>query len=527
MSKLIGDNSHGNENEVIISNAINEGLKKMPLNLKEFIKYICKNEGINYSEELKVSSTVESNNKLKQDIYIYIENKKFYISLKMGTGNSVHQEKCEDFIEYIKNAFKASEEICNLWRFFLWADGTLDGSGSLEKNEKGEIKCRFNAKEFKKIYPEKRKKLQKFLNENEKELINHFLFVGRYNSRVDYIYHGTADFGSWIKKENIIEYQINNKTQKKIEPCLSIGKMTVQAWNISKSGEIKTEKKRGVIQIKYSQMKKDFNNLMLLEKENIGTFEGDTQEFNLTKVLNKNKKHKMWKKLINTDSYDNLFLIKVDTKPKSKLSNKKVFPKSDAYVIKANISEKYLLQHEYVLAEKDIVNIEHEIVKNTGISIKIRESEKYTIQKFTKDSFIKAMKDIDSEKIEYILLGLLAYSNEKDIYRNEKIANDLNVNYNEFINDAKIKISNENRNKKFFDEIRKYYQNIVYQHIENNKKLKEAIFTGKYWFDDPYYAKYMYVHGELVENDINKDFIITTGSGRSKGKYSIEIKPKY
>ena len=45
-------------------------------------------------------------------------------------------------------------------------------------------------------------------------------------------------------------------------------------------------------------------------------------------------------------------------------------------------------------------------------------------------------------------------------------------------------------------------------------------------FDEPYTAKY------LIENDkIKKNhylpFTITTGSGRSKGKYTIVLKPKY
>jgi len=61
--------------------------------------------------------------------------------------------------------------------------------------------------------------------------------------------------------------------------------------------------------------------------------------------------------------------------------------------------------------------------------------------------------------------------------------------------------------------------------IESNSKLKESIFTGKYWFDDPYYINYVYINGNISDDLLPKSYIITTGSGRSKGNYTIEIKP--
>ncbi|UTY39293.1 hypothetical protein NMU03_00190 [Allocoprobacillus halotolerans] len=102
MRRDIGNNAHGNRNELNFVDSINKGLGGLNLNLKEFIKYICKNENIDFNLVTDISAKYESNTKLKQDCYIFIDDKKFYISLKMGSGNSVHQEKCEDFIEYIK-----------------------------------------------------------------------------------------------------------------------------------------------------------------------------------------------------------------------------------------------------------------------------------------------------------------------------------------------------------------------------------------------------------------------------------------
>lgn len=525
MRSDIGNNSHGNKNEIDFVESINGGLCNLNLNLKEFIKYICKKESIDYNSITDISAKYESNSKLKQDCYIFIDNKKYYISLKMGSGNSVHQEKCEDFIDYIKSEFNASDEICDLWRFFLWADGTLDGTGEIVKGEDGNIKNRFTATMFKKLFPDKRIKLQKFLAENESKLIEHFLFVGRHNSRVDYIYHGTPLHSSWISKERILEYQIQNSNIRQgSASCLSVGKMSVQSWNVSMKGT--SEHKRGQIQVKYGKMNEDFESLMAKEKGNIGTFFGDSQEFNLTQLLNKNKNAKLWSKLINDENREKYFAIKVTNKPKSRLSGKKVFPKSDAYIIKANLNAEFLLQREHVLTEDDLKGVEYTVVPDTGISIKLKDSINYTIQKFTRDSFIKAFSHYVSEvSINELLFALLVYSNEKEIYKNKKIATDLGIDYEVFMDSLKLKFPDMQDDKQLLDTLRKKAQDKVIYIIKNNRSLAEAIFMGKGWFSDPYYASYLFVRGDLIKNELT-DFSVTTGSGRSKGKYTIEIKPK-
>lgn len=444
----------------------------------------------------------------------------------MGSGNSVHQEKCDNFIDYIKSEFNASDDICDLWRFFLWADGTLDGTGSIVKGEDGHIKNRFTAIMFKKLFPNKRTKLQNFLAENESKLIEHFLFVGRHHSRVDYIYHGTSLHGSWISKERILEFQIQNSNiGQGSKSCLSVGRMSVQSWNVSIKGT--SEHKRGQIQVKYGKMNEDFESLMAKEKDNIGTFLGDSQEFNLIQLLNKNKNSKLWSKLINNKNREKYFAVKVTNKPKSKLSGKKVFPKSDAYIIKTNLNAEFLLQREYVLTEDDLKDIEHSIVPGTGISIKLKDSTSYTIQKFTRDSFVKAFSPYVSDiSINELLFSLLVYSNERETYKNKRIAADLDIDYDAFMDSLKLQFPDMPDDKQLLDNLRRKAQDKLTYIIKNNKSLAEAIFMGKGWFSDPYYASYLFVHGDLIDNKLT-DFSMTTGSGRSKGKYTIEIKPKY
>lgn len=528
MGKKKGNNNHGNKNEHKLVEAL-DGFKFKDLNtnLKEFIKYICQNFNISLDDETTIAALDEPNNTLKQDLYIVINGVRLGISLKMGSGNSVHQEKCEDFISYIKNDLGASEQVCNDFRFFIWADGTLDGSGSMDKDRQGNIICRFESHVFKKNYSIKRKNLQNFLTEHEEELIRRFLFDGRHNSKVDVIYHGTPINGTWITADEVIQYQIKNSRSKnpKDRSCLSVGRLTVQAWNVSKKG--KTEHKRGQLQLKYGEMKKDFFNLMKKSSTNTGTFLGDAQEFNISRYLNKDKKNSLWLVLLtDKQELENTYVVKVTNRVMSKLSHKKVFPKSDAYLIVANISKDYLEENEYILTEDNLKDFPYKIVSDSGISVKIKDSQQYTIQKFTQQSFCKAFNQLTNS--EFIFVGTLLFSKKTEIIKNKKIFKDLEINESDFLNyfSTVLKCTNLKLDEKeSLDKIRKKSQEIIKNAILADCDLYKAIFTGEGWFDDPYYAKYKYINGKLEENTTS-DFSITTGSGRSKGKYSIEIKPK-
>lgn len=517
----MANNSHGNKNEIEIANYLNnKKYKNLNLTMKEFIKYICKTKNISFNDETLIYAKDEKNKKLKEDIYITINNTTINVSLKMGTGNSLHQEKIEDFINYIKQNSNATNEVCNSWRLFIWADGTIDGSGSLEKDENGKIISRFGASGFKQKYPRQRILLQNFINENKALLLDRVLFNGNHNSSIDFVYHGTYKQGRWISKKEILEYLIKFSSKKNC--CLSLSNLTIQAWNISSKG--KTEKKRGQIQFKYASMKNDFDLLMKSNADIIGTFIGNLEEFDLSQSLNKNKKNPMWKILLpDITDFSDYFLIKVSSNQKSSLCNKKVKTKSDAYVIKASLSKEFLLSKEYILEESDLVDINYKVQDNTGISIKLKESKNYTYQKFTKETFCKAFNHI--EDIEFWLTALLIYNTEDDIEKNKTIINAMGFSLEEFLHKVAIlmKIPTININKDFWESIRKCAQEKIKNEILSNKRLAENIFLGKHWFESPYHANFIFENGHLKENKISK-FTITTGSGRSKGKYNIAIK---
>ncbi len=519
----IGNNTHGNRNETTLVEALNnKNINEIPLNLKEFIRYICEKKNIVLKSTDIIKAKEESNNKLKQDLYIFLNGQSFGISAKMGGGNSVHQEKCADFIAYIKDEFNASDEICRAFSLLLWADGTIDGTGSLDKNSDGEIIVRFTSKQFRNKYPNEAKIIQKFLNDNAYKLINRFLFVGRHGSVVDFIYHGTPTSGSWIYTGEIINFQINKPTTTN---ALTVGRMSIQSWNASIKGT--SENKRGQLQIKYGQMENDFNSLMLESVANIGTFLGDKEEYTFSRMMNKNKSHPYWKQILpQISDFSDYFIAVVDRQVMSSLSGKKVYTKTDVYAIYKPLTREFLLDKQYLITESDIKNCHTLSVKETGISVKMKDSKRYTLQKLTKDSFIKAVSPY-TQYATLILIGLLLYSKESEMHKNSTILSDFSIDGNDFLNQINSVFGESFSafDSNSADAIRKLCQDKLTQIIDTNIDLKTAIFTGKGWFESPYNISFIFKHNNL-SGELFTNYSITTGSGRSSGSYNIEIKPK-
>lgn len=532
MERIKGSNSHGNKNEDNIVSAINglngEGniYKDLNLNLKTFVAEICSGREIKLNSETLIRAKKETNNHVKPDFYIYIENNEIAVSCKMGRSNSVHQEKIEGFCTYIKDQLNASDEICDSFKFYIWSDGTTDGSGNMSKDSNGNIISRMTGREFKKNFPEKRRMLLKFVKENQANLLERFIFSGVHGQVVDYVYHGTEENAVWLSREEVIQYNINNSKLDNENPIavLPCGRTTLQSWNISKNG--KNEHKRGEIQAKYGDMKKDFSILMNSKATNLGTFYGNQTEYDLSKSLNYNQDRSLWKELlVAEDDYSNNYVVKVDSKQPSKLTGKKVNTKADAYIIKSNIDKNFLLKHDYTLTEKTLEGLDYKVIDGTGISIKREDSKNYTYQKFTRNSF-KSVFENYLEIPDYYFAGILLFVTEKELFKNDKILMDLEINkelFLEYFNNKDLNIIYDNDlNNSVL--IKKFSQEVVKELVEENIKLSDLIFKGKYNFDEPYVANYIYSRGELKKVKA-EPFYITTGSGRSKGIYTIIFKP--
>lgn len=188
----------------------------------------------------------------KGDVEISIGDKTKMISIKMGTGNSVHQEPVEDFIKYLNINFKSEEDISNELRLFIWGDQTLDGTGKVED--------RISASKFKEKYPDVVKKIQKYFHQFKADLIQRFVLNGKDNDlSIDYIYYGNKDCGKWVSSKKLLTWLSHEDNVS--NGAISVGALTFQAWNRNINGGDRSENKRGVIQLKWGTMGDDIMNI--------------------------------------------------------------------------------------------------------------------------------------------------------------------------------------------------------------------------------------------------------------------------
>lgn len=181
----------------------------------------------------------------KADICIRIDEDDYFVSVKKGTGNSVHQEPVEDFILFLSDNFDADNSVFDDIRYFIWGDGTLDGSG-LKEN-------RVSSTQLKKENPEKIANIQEYFNKYKKELLRRFLITGvKSTHAADYLLYGNINNCHIVESDKVLNFALGVE-----KSSLSIGVLTFQAWNRNLSPKGKSEGKRGSIQLKWGTLKDD------------------------------------------------------------------------------------------------------------------------------------------------------------------------------------------------------------------------------------------------------------------------------
>lgn len=262
---------------------------------------------------------------------------------------------------------------------------------------------------------------------------------------------------------------------------------------------------------------------------NKGTIEGTKAEIDFVKYMNKNKNSQLWnliKKDFRISDLSNYYYIRVTKHVISHLNNKKVFPKSDAYIIKTTIPNDFLIEHDYFLDEENYNVNEKQILIGSGTSIKRPDSSKFQIIKMVPDSFYKLFNNY------YLGAAASLYCNAKELNKNDCVINGWKTSWQELEdnlpNDLNIKsytILDEENKVLLCSNIKKYANDKIKHIILNDSKLTDIVFKGKYIYDEPYCAKYLFINNNL---EYNKpfDFCVTTGSGRSKGIFTIVLKPK-
>jgi len=232
-----------NENEIISEFVNKMDYRDLNDNLKNVLLII------NNNRKPKSFSSKKYGGKNKADLSITIDGKEYMISVKKGSGNSLHQESIEDFIAFLTKDIEKNESVFNDLRYFIWGDGSLDGTAPINK--------RISATVMKKKYPLKIENIQNYFNKHLMKLTNRFVIYGSVSkNKVDFLLYGDITNCIVVAETKVIDF-VNNTIKKPV----SIGVLTFQAWNRNINGGNKSEHKRGVIQLKWGTLKNDLKKI--------------------------------------------------------------------------------------------------------------------------------------------------------------------------------------------------------------------------------------------------------------------------
>lgn len=257
---------------------------------------------------------------------------------------------------------------------------------------------------------------------------------------------------------------------------------------------------------------------------NRGTKEGTVQEIEFVKLLNKKEDLSYWNTL--SLNPNNHYAIRVITKKYGKLNESKVLPKADVFIAKGSVDNDYLASKDYFLDENDVKNFNLEPIDGSGISIKRADSKQYQIIKMSPSTFKKLFGS------NILASGASIYCNkEVEFIKNSKLLEAWDVSDNEFIDyfnqqeNINLTSVTDATSKENLKRIKKFSNEEIAKIINTNKTISDFIFFGIGNFEEPFTAYWLYEHGEFKANYVIP-FTVTTGSGRSKGVYTIVLKPK-
>lgn len=230
-----------NENNLIFS-LNGKKVKDLNDNLKNFMNFLFMN--LNSNDTILVSA---GNTGQKPDMIVNVNNNIKRISIKIGNGNSVHQENIDLFMRYLSSIGISKETQLELLKYH-WADGTINGTG----------KNRISGSEYKKINKNKINLINKEINQHNFliQFVNRFLFQGKSSEykTADAIYYGNSELGHWASKDEILKYILSNSF---VSKSIHFGPLNYQVWNRCLNFNPKTEARRNIMQIKWSSLLQD------------------------------------------------------------------------------------------------------------------------------------------------------------------------------------------------------------------------------------------------------------------------------
>lgn len=269
---------------------------------------------------------------------------------------------------------------------------------------------------------------------------------------------------------------------------------------------------------------------------NRGTYSGNMAEIEFVKLFNSDKSNERFRNYLSNlqcGNIDTTFMVRVTTKQYSKLSNQRVMTRADTYLIESQDSKlnSVLLKNDNYLDEEILrcENIKFKCIKFSGISIKMTDSNKFQILKLTPDSFYKLFNEYELGAAASIYCKKV-----EELNKNDFVCSGWHTSKQKIIDKYKNDIPNLvylNSDISKIDEIEIYKELKTFSNskieniIQNDKHLQEIIFNGYYIYEEPYSASYFY-KGNNIKRLNYIPFLVTTGSGRSKGEFTIVLKPK-
>ena len=257
---------------------------------------------------------------------------------------------------------------------------------------------------------------------------------------------------------------------------------------------------------------------------NKGTKEGTEQEVSFVKELNKKDDLGYWNTLsLDANSH---YAIRVISKKYGSLNETKILPKADSFIAYGEVPLEYLQSKDYFLDENDIEQFNLNPISASGISIKRADSKQYQIMKMSPSTFKKLFGS------SILASGSSIYCNKEiEFIKNSNLLDAWGISENEFINyfnqvlNINLISVTDATSKENLKLIKKFSNEKIAQIINSDNSISDFIFFGIGNFEEPFTAYWLFEHGKFKPNYIIP-VTVTTGSGRSKGVYTLVLKPK-
>jgi hypothetical protein len=263
---------------------------------------------------------------------------------------------------------------------------------------------------------------------------------------------------------------------------------------------------------------------------NRGTLEGTAEEKSLVAILNENLQHPIWSTL-GIDSSKHLYAIHVVTNVHSPYFGRTIKPKADVYIAEGNrVETSFLESRGFVIDEDDLVALGLTPVSNSGISVKLQDSTRFQILKASPDSFAQIFGSHE------LGAGASIYCKRPEEFpKNDALLQGWGTNKSDFVSffldkvdgvsDLFVESTSIEKKLEIAAKLKKYASRQIAEMIKASAVISDYVFTGKGLYPEPYPATWIYEAGEFRKNG-PMDFAVTTGSGRSRGDYTIVIKPR-